>query len=88
MNKVPGIKPEMLQRYLNARKAIAARSIRIINIAHLLNLLKHCDSDTVAVCPQVLASLADQIDSDICGIIESLDDFIYILDAEKAAEDS
>ena len=33
--------------------------------------------------PKVLASFADQINSDICSITEQLDEFIYILDAER-----
>lgn len=42
MKKVKGIDAKMLTRYLETRKVIAKRADRIIAIAHLLSLLKHC----------------------------------------------
>ncbi len=88
MNVVPGVDHPTLRRYLETRKAIAKRADRIGNLTYILSLLEHCDQDTIPVSPQVLASLADQINSDICGIVECLDEFIYILDAEKTLSDS
>jgi len=88
MNTAPGIAPEMLRKYLETRKAIAKRADRIGNLTYLLSLLEHCDQDTIPVDPKVLASFADEINSDICSIQELLDEFIYILDAEKTLSDS
>ncbi len=86
MNTVPGVDRPTLQRYLETRKAIALRANRICDVTHILMLLEHCDDDVIPVSPQVLASFADRINSDICAIVESLDAFIYILDAESALE--
>jgi hypothetical protein len=38
------------------------------------------------VSPSALADCADLIGSEVCGILESLDDFIFITDAEAAIE--
>lgn len=67
----------MLSRYLMTRKVIAKRGDRIVAISHLLSLLKHCGDDTIPVSPSALASCADMIDSELCGILEGLDDFIF-----------
>ena len=88
MNTAPGIDPEMLRKYLETRKAVAKRAERICNLAYILSLLEHCDDDVIPVSPQVLASFADQINSDVCSITEQLDTFLYILDAEKTLSDS
>lgn len=82
------IDPELLRRYLQTRKAIAVRANNIGDITHILSLLQHCGGDVIPVDPQVLASFADRINSDTCAIIEALDDFIYILDAEKQLEEA
>jgi hypothetical protein len=83
MNVVPGVDRPTLKRYLDARKAISKRATHITNVSHILMLLEHCDDDVIPVCPQVLAEFADMINSDICSILEQLDQFIYVLDAEK-----
>jgi hypothetical protein len=83
MNTVPGVDRPTLQRYLETRKAIAGHASQIENLTYILALLDHCDQDTIPVSPKVLASFADQINSDICSITEQLDEFIYILDAER-----
>ena len=84
MNTVPGVDHPTLRRYLETRKAIAKRADNACNLTYILSLLEHCEQDTIPVDPKVLASFADQINSDICAIVESLDAFIYILDAENA----
>ena len=86
MNTVPGVDLKVLRRYITARKEISQRAVRITNIAHCLNLLKHCPEDVIPVCPHVIADLGDQIDREICGIQETLDGFIYILDAEETVK--
>ena len=78
-----GISREVLQRYLAARAAIAECSDRIVGVVHLLGLLRHCGEDSIPVSPSALASMADLIDQDICGIQEQLDEFVYLLDAEE-----
>jgi len=83
INIAPGVNPQVLRHYLDARKVIAKRTDRICDITHILSLLQHCADSTIPVDPQVLASFADRINSDTCAIIETLDQFIYILDAEK-----
>ena len=88
MNIVPGVDRPALKRYLDTRKAIARRANNICDITHILTLLQHCGGEMIPVDPQVLASFADRINSDICAIIEELDNFIYILDAEKQLEEA
>ena len=84
-NSIEGIDPEVLQRYLEARREITKRADRIVAVSHLLGLLRHCDG-TVEVDPSALAVVADLVDSDICAIQERLDEFIYVVDAEEALE--
>ena len=88
MKKIKGIDSKMLQRYLETRKVIAKRTDRISSISHLLSLLKHCGDDTVPVSPAALANCADQIESELCGILECLDDFIFPTDAEAVVNPS
>jgi hypothetical protein len=85
--KIKGIDAMMLRRYLDTRKVIAMRADRIIGVAHLLSLLKHCGDDTIPVSPTALANCADLIDSEICSILEYLDDFIFPTEAEAIVED-
>jgi len=68
------------QSYLETRKAIAPRAERITALVRILQLLKHCPEDTLAVNPEALALWAQMIDSDLCAIIECLDDFIFPTD--------
>ena len=77
LNSAESLDHETLQRYLETRKAITERFV-----AHLLGLLKQCGEDSIPVSPSAIAKVADMIDSDICGIQETLDEFIYVLDAE------
>lgn len=83
-----GVSKYMLRRYLETRKVVAKRTNRISGISHLLSLLKHCGDDTIPVSPTALANCADQIESELCGILEDLDDFIFLTDAEEAANPS
>lgn len=83
-----GIDSKTLRRYMEARKAIAERADRISNVSHMLSLLKYCDEDTVPVSVHSLAFFSNMINLDICQILESLDDFIHILDAETILSDS
>ena len=89
MKKTPvkGIDAKMLRRYLETRKTIAKKANRIIAVAHLLSLMKHCGDDTVPVSPTALADCADLIDSEICSILEYLDDFIFPTDAEAVLDE-
>jgi len=86
-NPVKGIEAKMMQRYLEARKLIAKKADRIVSLSHVLSLLKHCPDDTVPMSPTALASCAEMINSDLCGIVECLDDFIFPTDAEAALDD-
>jgi hypothetical protein len=86
-NPVKGIEAKMMQRYLETRKLIAKKADRIVSLSHLLSLLKHCPDDTVPMSPSALASYAEMINSDLCGIVECLDDFIFPTDAEAALDD-
>ena len=88
MNIVPGVDRPTLKRYLDTRKSIATKANCICDITHILTLLQHCADETIPVDPSVLASFADRINSDTCAIIEELDNFIYILDAEKQLQDA
>jgi len=81
-----GVSKYMLRRYLETRKVIAIRADRISAVSHLLSLLKHCGDDTVPVSPAALANCADQIESELCGILEDLDDFIFPTDADAVVD--
>ena len=80
--KADGVDREVLEKYVQIRKTIAKRADRIVALAHLLGLLRHCDGE-IEVDPSSLAMVGDLIDSDICSILEMLDDFIYIVEAEE-----
>ena len=84
---VQGIDAKMLRRYLETRATIARKADRIVAVTHLLSLMKHCGDDTVPVSPTALANCADLIDSEICSILEYLDDFIFPTDAEAALDE-
>lgn len=84
MSTIEGIDTRMLRRYVHMRKGISEKAADIHNLSHLLSLLEHCEADSILVDPKVLASFADQINSDICAIQEQLDDFIFIVNAEQA----
>ncbi len=79
--KAEGIDREVLEQYVETRKGIAKRADRIVALSHMLSLLKHCDSE-IEVDPSSLALVGDLVDSDICSILEMLDGFIYVVDAE------
>lgn len=85
---IKGIDSKVLYRYLEARKVIDERADRISNVSRMLSLLEYCGDDTVPVSGHALAFFSDMINSDVCKIIESLDDFIYILDAESVLNKS
>lgn len=89
MKKTPikGIDAKMLRRYMDTRKTIAKKADRIVAVTHVLSLMKHYGDDTVPVSPTALANCADLIESEICGIIEYLDDFIFPTDAEAALDE-
>jgi len=86
MKKSPfkGINADMLRRYLDTRATIAKKAERIVALSHVLSLLKHCPDDTVPMSPTALAACAEMINSDLCGIVEALDDLIFPTDAEAA----
>lgn len=79
-NIIHDLDPKVLRRYLEAREIIDEKADRILNISLILGLLKHCSDDTVQVDAQAFAFFADMINSDICDIVEALNDFIYVLD--------
>lgn len=85
--KAESIDREVLERYLETRKVIAGHAERVVTLSHLLGLLRHCAADSVEVSPSALAAVADLIDSDICSIQETLDDFIYPVEAEEVVEE-
>ncbi|VGO11848.1 hypothetical protein PDESU_00395 [Pontiella desulfatans] len=82
--KADEIDREVLERYLETRNAVTKRVDRIVAVAHLLGLLKHCGDDTIEVSPSAIAVVADLVDSDICSIQECLDEFLFQGDAESA----
>jgi hypothetical protein len=57
-------------------------------MSRILGLVEYCDDDTIPVSAHALASFSDMINSDVCNIIECLDDFICIPDAESALDES
>lgn len=79
---------ELLTKYIQARKTIQKKAARINRITHLISLLKNCHDDVISVDPHAMAKMADQINSDTCAILEALDDFIFITDAENRLKNS
>lgn len=79
--------PADLERYIEVRNAVTKHADRIIALAHLLGLLKHCPDDTIEVSPSALAVVANLVDADACGIQESLDDFLFQGDVESVLQD-
>ena len=84
--QVDQIDREVLAKYLEARQAVTKHADRIVAVTHLLGLLRNCPDDTIEVSPMALAVVADLVDSDICGIQEQLDEFIFQGDAEAILE--
>ena len=82
---IPSLDP--LDAYLDTRKVIGKKADRIVAVTHVLSLMKHCGDDTVPVSPAALANCADLIDSELCSILEYLDDFIFPTDAEAAVDE-
>ena len=76
----------MLQNYLYARNKIDKSANKIASISSILTCFKHSGDDTLSISPQALASLNEQINRNICRILETLDDFIHIQDAEDTLE--
>ena len=78
---------EVLESYVQMRRAVTKRVDRIVAVTSLLMVLKQCGDDLIKVSPHALAGLGDQIDQDVCAIQDLLDDFIYLGDAEAALTD-
>lgn len=85
---IEGISIPMLRRYVQTRMDIAAKAESVLNLTYLISLLERCDQDTIPINPKVLAFFADRINSEVHTLIEQLDRFIYILDAENALDDA
>ena len=77
---------DVLEEYLSTRSEITKHADRIVAVAHLLSLLRHCGDDSIPINPMALAVIGDLVDSDICGIQESLDGFLFPSDAESALQ--
>ena len=82
--QVDQIDREVLERYLETRNAVTKRVDRIVAVAHLLGLLRHCPDDSIEVSPSALSVVAYLVDQDICGIQEVWDDFLFPGDVESA----
>lgn len=83
MKTIEGISNPMLKKYVQTRMEMAAKAESVLNLTYLISLLERCDQDTIPINPKVLAFFADRINSEVHGLIEQLDQFIYILDAEN-----
>ena len=77
---------EALEEYLSTRSEITKHVDRVSAVAHLLGLLRRCGDDSIPISPMALAVIGDLVDSDICGIQESLDGFLFPSDAESALQ--
>lgn len=79
-----GLSREALERYVEVRNTVTKRVDRIVAVAHLLSLLRHCGENSIEVSPMALAVVADLVDQDACSIQETLDEFLFQGDAEEA----
>lgn len=84
--KAEGMDREVLERYVGMRKAITGHADRIVGVAHLLGLLKHCDG-SIEVDANALSAVGGMIGSDACSIQETLDGFIHVPEAEEVLEE-
>lgn len=84
MSTIEGISAPMLKKYVTMRKGVGEKAQHAGNLAYILSLLEHCDEDMIPVDPKVLAAFADEINSDVCSMLEQLDEFIFIVNAEQA----
>ncbi len=74
---------EVLEKYVEMRRAVTKRVDRIVAVMHLLGLLEHCSNPAIGVDPSALAVVADLVDADATTIQELLDGFVYVVEAEE-----
>jgi len=80
------MKTKTLHRYLEAREKIDASADTIISISSILSAFEDWPDDKVSLSPHALGHLHDMIKLHACQILEALDDFIHITDAENAVK--
>lgn len=77
----------MVRRYLEVRKKIDENAKMISSISSVLSLVGDAGEDTIGVDPYALGYLNHIINRDIYRILETLDDFVHILDAKMTIEE-
>jgi len=80
------ISVEMLSRYIDMRRSINAETKIVLSFTSMLALLQQCGDDKLDVDPLVLGHVNEMNNICVMKINESLDDFIYIVQAEQKLE--
>ena len=86
ISRIGGISPELLRRYVEMRRRVDVEAEAIYSITSMLALLETCGDDTIQVDPCALAKINQMLSKNILNIWESLDDFIYIVQARSELE--
>lgn len=80
---ITGISEEMLRRYIKMREKVSIEAKTIQSLANLLALFQQFSDDTIEIDPYSLGYAQGLIEQSILNILEMLDDFIYIVEAQK-----
>jgi len=84
---IKGVSVEMLRSYVAMRQKIDAEAKTIHSLANLLALFRQCGDDKIQIDPVALGHVHSLIESSILNIWETLDNFIYIVEARQVLAD-
>lgn len=83
---IEGISEDMLRRYVKMREKVSVEANAIQSLSNLLGLFQQFGDDTIEVDPFSLGYSQSLIERSILNILEFLDDFIYIIEAQNVIE--
>lgn len=87
MDRLEGINPELLRRYLEARQRIDTEANSIFAITSMLALMVRCGDDKIEVVHVALGKINQLLNTHILNIWEILDGFIYLVRARAVLEE-
>ena len=85
---IKGINKHMLRRYVEMRHKIDVDADAIQGITSMLALLENCGDDCPDFDPVALGHVNRMVNNNILKIRETLDDFIYIVQAQSELDQS
>lgn len=77
------MEPEALEAYLKARERIEAHVDVIHSVSSFLSLFDDWGKEEVTVNARALGFLNQLMKQNVSGVIEALDEFIFITDAQE-----